>query len=174
MLTNVMQPSRLTPNMIVNFYKMRWGIEVEFRGLKQTLDCGKLRCRNGKRLLAELNWSMMAMLVAELFALKEQLGPGASESASLRPDPKKRSLANTMRALRHCLTHLKDIPEPNNDLRSRLRRAVTDSYVRKSSKRARYRPPNPDKKPLGEPQIRKLTPQEQKKLNAITSTKCVT
>jgi Transposase DDE domain len=174
MLTNVMQPSRLTPNMIVNFYKMRWGIEVEFRGLKQTLDCGKLRCRNGKRLLAELNWSIMAMVVAELFALKEQLRPAASESAAnLRPDPKKRSLANTMRAIRHCLTHLKDIPEPQTDLRSRLRRAVTDSYIRKSSKRARYRPPNPDKKPLGDPEIRKLTPQEQKKLDAITSTKSV-
>ena len=53
------------------------------------------------------------------------------------------------------------------------RRAVTDSYVRKSSKRARYRPPNPDKKPLGNPEIRKLTPQEQKKLDAITSTKSV-
>jgi hypothetical protein len=173
MLTNVMQASRLTPKMIVNFYKMRWGIEVEFRGLKQTLDRTKLRCRNGQRLLAELNWSIMAMVVAELFALKEQLAPTASKSAvkNLPPDPKKRSLANTMRALRHCITHLKDIPELGKDLRTQLRCAVTDSYVRKSSKRARYRPPNPDKKPLGDPEIRKLTLQEQKKLEAITSTK---
>jgi len=175
MLTNVMKPSWLTPKQIASFYKMRWGIEVEFRGLKQTLGCGKLRCRNGHRLLAELNWSIMAMAVAELFALKEQLTPTASESApkNFQPDAKKRSLANTMRAIRHCLTHLKDIPLPDNDLRSRLRRAVTDSYIRKSSKRARYRPPNPDKKPLGDPKIRRLTPQEQKKLNALTATKSV-
>ena len=46
---------------------------VEFRGLKQTLGRAKLRCRNDRRLLVELDWSIMAMAVAELFALKEQL-----------------------------------------------------------------------------------------------------
>lgn len=170
MLTNVLQPKRLTLDQIVTLYKMRWGIEVEFRGLKQTLDRAKLRCRNGQRLLVELNWSIMAMAVAELFALKEQLASTSSESAARKqpPDPKKRSLANTMRALRFCLTHLKDVPEPGKDIQSQLRRAVTDSYVRKSSKRARYRPPNPDKKPLGDPTIRKLSAREKKKLDALT------
>jgi hypothetical protein len=173
MLTNVLEPKRLTLEQIVTFYKMRWGIEVEFRGLKQTLDCGKLRCRNSQRLLAELNWSIMAMAVAELFALKEQLALPANKSVARQspPDPKKRSLANTMRALRFCLTHLNDVPAPGQDLDSRLRRAVTDNFVRRSSKRARYRPPNPDKKPLGDPKIRRLTPQERKKLIAITSRK---
>jgi hypothetical protein len=33
---------------------MRWGVEVEFRGLKQTLERARLRCRNSQRLLAEL------------------------------------------------------------------------------------------------------------------------
>ena len=175
MLTNVLKRSRLTPKMMVNFYKMRWGIEVEFRGLKQTLDRSKLRCKNAQRLLAELNWSIMAMAVAEIFALKEQIAPAASKSSvkNLPPDPKKRSLANTIRALRHCLTHLQDIPELGENLRSKLRGAVTDSYVRKSSKRARYHPPNPDKKKLGDPEIRKLTLKEQENLDAITSTKSV-
>jgi len=173
MLTNILQPHRLTPKMIVDFYKLRWGIEVEFRGLKQTFGCGKLRCRNAHRLLAELNWSIMAMAIAELFALKEQLAPTAPKSTAkqLPPDPQKRSLANTMRALRRCLTHLKDIPEQGEDLRSRLRHAVTDSYVRNSSKRARYRPLNPDKKPLGDPEIRKLTQQEQQRLDRLSPMK---
>ena len=43
-----------------------------------------------------------------------------------------------------------------------LREAVTDGYRRKGSKKARYRPANPDKKPLGQPQVRKLNPQEKK------------
>src|SRR6266853_350950 len=170
MLTSVLSERRLTTKAIVRFYKMRWGIEVEFRGLKQTLDRAKLRCRNDRRLLAELDWSIMAMTIAELVALKEQLAMTTSESAArkLPWDPKKRSLANTVRALRYCLTHLKDIPEPGKDLQCRLRRAVTDSYVRKSSKCARYHPANPDKKPLGDPKIRRLTAQEKKKLNALT------
>lgn len=173
MLTNVLDRSLLSSKQIVNFYKMRWGIEVEFRGLKQTLDNSKLRCRKSERVMAELNWSIMAMAIAELFALKEQLARSPSEPRvkKLPRDPKKRSLANTVRAIRHSLTHLKDVPELNEDLRSRLRRAVTDSYVRKSSKRARYRPPNPDKKPLGDPTVRKLTAKEKKKLKALTPIK---
>ena len=74
------------------------GIELEFRGLKQTLNRAKLRCRNDRRLLAELHWSLMAMAVAELFALKEQLATARGRQGSTA-EPTKRSLANTMRAL---------------------------------------------------------------------------
>ena len=172
MLTNVMQSWRLSPDQIVNFYRLRWGIEVGFRGLKQTLDRAKLCCRNSERVMAELNWALMGMAVAELFALKEQLAltpPPALHNP--RQEPKKRSLAHTMRAIRFCLQHLHDVPEPGDDLKSRLRRAVTDTYVRRSSKRARYKPPNPDKKPLGEPKIRRLTSQEMKKLEILTPMK---
>ena len=80
LLTSVLDPAKLTIKQMLKFYKLRWGIEVEFRGLKQTLDRGKLRCRNDQRLLAELNWSIMAMAVVELFALKEQLAKQADRS----------------------------------------------------------------------------------------------
>ena len=173
MLTNVLDPDRLTSEQIVKFYKMRWGVEVEFRGLKQTLDRTKLRCRNSQRLIAELHWSLLAMAIAELFALKQQLATTSlpSNARTPPPDPKKRSLANTVRAIRYCLHHLLQIPALGADLRSRLSRAVTDSYVRASSKRARYNPPNPDKKPLGDPKIRRLSAEEKKKLEWITPMK---
>lgn len=159
MLTSVLNRSRLSRKQMTKFYRMRWGIEIEFRGLKQTLDRRDLRCRNAARLFAELHWSLMGMAIAELFALKEQL-------ASAGGDPQRRSLANTMRALRHCLRHLAETPAAGQDLPTRLREAVTDRYVRKSSKRARYRPKNPDKKPLGDPKIRPLTAQERSQLKS--------
>lgn len=166
LLTSVLESANLPTKQIIQFYKMRWGIEIEFRGLKQTLDRAKLRSRNDQRLLVELDWSIMAMAVAELFALKEQLAvsPGRHRPP---PDPAKRSLANAIRALRHCLRNLNDVPEPEQDLPTLLAAAVTDSYRRKAAKRARYRPPNPDKKPLGLPKLRKLTRQEKKRLHAI-------
>jgi hypothetical protein len=170
MLTSVLDPAKLTTKQIIRFYKMRWGVEVEFRGLKQTLDRAELRCRNDQRLLAELNWSIMAMAVAELFALKEQLSnkrrrPG---EASATPDPTKRSLAQTMRAIRHCMRKPDKVPSPKDNLQSKLRNAVTDDYQRKSSKRARYRPPNPDKKPLGDPDVRKITAEQRRSLSQFT------
>lgn len=166
LLTSVLASANLPVKQIIQFYKMRWGIEIEFRGLKQTLDRAKLRSRNDQRLLVELDWSIMAMAVAELFALKEQLAVSADRHRP-PPDPAKRSLANAIRALRQCLRNLHSIPESGRDLRTQLAAAVTDSYQRMAAKRARYRPPNPDKKPLGQPKLRKLTRREKKQLHAI-------
>jgi hypothetical protein len=158
MLTSVTNPALLTNKQIVRLYEMRWGIEVEFRGLKQTLDRAQLRSRNDRRLLVELHWSLMAMAIAELWALKEQLSHPRPRPGSNRPaySPAKRSLARTMRAIRTCLRNLSPLPNSEEDLAATLRIAVTDEYQRKASKRARYRPPNPDKKPIGNPQVRKM------------------
>ena len=73
MLTSVLDRKKLPKKQIIRFYKMRWGIEVEFRGLKQTIDKHKLRCRNSDRLLVELDWSLRGMAIAELIALREQM-----------------------------------------------------------------------------------------------------
>jgi hypothetical protein len=173
MLTSVLDERRLATKAMVRFYKMRWGIEVEFRGLKQTLDRGRLRCRDAKRLLVELDWSILAMAVAELFALKEQLAKRPPKSGKKRhaANPVKRSLAKTMRAIRQCLRNPSDTPAPGKDLASQLGDATTDSYTRKASKRARYRPPNPDKKPLGDPKLRRLTAQEKQDLKRAEARK---
>jgi Transposase DDE domain len=171
MLTSVLEHEKLSTKAIIRLYKMRWGIEVEFRGLKQTLDRAKLRSRNDRHLLAELNWSILAMAMAELLALKEQLTHRAEVSANKcrRADPAKRSLAKTMRALRECLRNLEATPKLGEDLVSRLRSALTDSYVRKALKRARYRPKNPDKKPLGDPKIHPLSELAKKKLRRLAA-----
>jgi Transposase DDE domain len=180
LLTSVLDHQRLTAVMAARFYEMRWGIEVEFRGLKQTLERAHLRSRNSHRLFAELDWAILAMAIAELFATKEQQTQSENNSRDKHPakqrgknktgmmfDPVKRSLANTMRALRNCLRHLHEVPAEGQDIMNRLRRAVTDDYQRKSSKQARYRPPNPDKQPLGAPHVRQINAKQRKQLTLI-------
>ncbi len=46
LLTSILDDQKLTLPQIIEFYKLRWGIEAEFRGLKQTLERAYLRCRN--------------------------------------------------------------------------------------------------------------------------------
>ena len=173
LLTSVREPERLTPSQAERLYRMRWGIEVEFRGLKQTLERSKLRSRNATRLLAELDWSILAMAVAELFALKEQLSKQAARRAGKghagkgrqrAPDPSRRSLARTMRALQGSLRSLGTAPAEGRDLASQLREALTDGYERKRGKGSRSRAPNPDKKPLGDPKLRPPNREEKRKL----------
>jgi len=165
LLTSVLDRKKLTLKQAVRFYEMRWGIELEFRGLKQTLNRAELRSRNDKRLWTELDWSILGMAVAELFALKEQLSPRTAKSK--KDPPSQRSLAETMRALRWCLRNLNEDSEKNRGLADRLREAIIDDYKRPSSKRARYRPPNPDKKALGDPKLRMLSPEEKNELRSI-------
>ena len=72
-----------------------------------------------------------------------------------------------MRAIYDCLDDLNSSPEPQQGLFEQLALAVTDSYERKSSKQARYRPKNPDKKKLGSPKVRKIDPDERQKMKKI-------
>lgn len=170
MLTSVLDRKQLNLTQIIRFYQMRWGIEVEFRGLKQTIDKHKLRCRNSDRLLVELDWSIRAMAVAELLALREQIV--LVEENEEAYDPQDRSLANTMRALRKCLRNLHKYSTAEDGLMHHLSRALVQRYHNQTDKRARYRRKNSDKKPLGEPTVRKLNALERKQLakhNASTA-----
>lgn len=165
LLTSVLDRTQLTLVQSVRLYKLRWGIELEFRGLKQTLDRAELRCRTAERVRVELDWSLLGLAVAELLALKEQLTTRAERGT--KDLPSRRSLSGTMRALRWCLRNRRESVESGRSVSDRLREAVQDEYERRSSKRARYRPANPDKKPLGDPKPRVLTAEEREKLRKI-------
>jgi hypothetical protein len=165
MLTSVLAPKRLGKKQIVRIYKMRWGIEVEFRGLKQTIDKHTLRSRNSDRLLVELDWSIRGMAYAELIALREQIpSTRAARNRNKYYDPRDRSLANTMRALRGCMRNLHKDCDPEDGFLYQLSQATVQRYRNRTDKKARYRPPNPDKKPLGDPSVRKMTAEERGKL----------
>jgi hypothetical protein len=169
MLTNVLDRKKLSKKKIKRYYKMRWGVEVEFRGLKQTNDKRNLRCRNSDRVYVELDWSIRAMAFAELIALREQVSNQRARQTrnDSSYDPADRSLANTMRALRKCMRNLNKYADPRQDLLHQLSLALVQKYNNRTDKRARYRPKNPDKKPLGEPTIRKLNREEREKLRKI-------
>ena len=164
LLTSVLDEEELTLTQIEKYYKLRWLIEVEFRGLKQTIDKSKLRCRNCKRLLAELDWSMYGMAFAELVGLRAQI----PQSKTSKPTytPRSRSLANILRVMRRYMRNLNQRVN-SNALAEALAKAVVQRYNNRTDKRARYRPYNPDKKPLGDPIIRDMTPKEIRKLEKI-------
>jgi hypothetical protein len=170
MLTSVLDCKELPPKKIIQYYKMRWGVEVEYRGLKHTSDKRTLRCRNSARVYAELDWSIRAMAFAELIALREQLPKDDDRQTEPEQDydPKDRSLANTVRALRKCMRNLNRDVDPRSDLLSQLAEALVQKYKNRTDKKARYRPPNPDKKPLGDPIITKLDREAREKLAQLT------
>lgn len=173
LLTSVTDQRELSNKALIRVYQLRWGIEVEFRGLKQTLDKHHLRCRKSNRTLAELDWSIRAMAIAELLGFREQAsrprraGKASPGQASKPYDPIDRSLANVMRALRAAMRNVDKAASNDSDLLKRLSEATVERYQRRSNQRSRYRPKNPDKKALGEPVVAKLSAIQRKRQKEI-------
>ena len=162
MLTNVLDRKKLSKKQIIRYYKMRWGVEVQYRGLKQTLGNRKLRCRNSDNALAELEWSVLGMMAVECLALREQIRKKREEKTNY--EPLDRSLANSIRAIRKCMNDPEHVPASNKGLLYDLSVAVVQKYNNRTDKRSRYRPKNPDKKPLGDPELTKITAIHRRKL----------
>lgn len=164
MLTSVLDRQKLSAKRIIRYYKMRWGIEVEFRGLKQTLDHAKLQCRNSARVLVELDWSIRGLAVAKLLALREQIGP---DKGNEDHTPDELSVAKTILALRDAMRNAHKTPSLGKGLLDWLAAARVQQYNARTDKKARYRPSNPDKKPLGDPVILKLTNEVKAKIKQV-------
>ena len=147
LVTNVLEPKELTGEAARQFYQLRWGIELQFRTLKQTFGCRKLKSRTPEHALRELDWSLMGLWMIQLFAVKEQIAIGEP--------PKHSSAALAIRAIRDVFHSWSEIPTKGTSLKSKLRHAVTDQYERsKESKKSRYRPDDKDKPCAGKPVVK--------------------
>lgn len=172
LLTSVLSERKLPKAQMIAFYKMRWAIEIEFRGLKQTLDCAKMCCLNPSRSLVELNWSIAAMAVCELLALREQIRMHSRKRPRSKSSwrPQRCSLAQTMRAIRQAITRPEAKPAFGKCLTAMLEQALTDTYIRRASKKSRHLP-RPNKKALQPPRVIVLSARERKKIETL---KCKT
>jgi hypothetical protein len=129
LVTTVLNEKSLTGRVAEELYRRCWGIEVQFRALKQTFGRAKLRSRNPERALVEMQWSLLGVTIIQLWAMVEQ------HKASLLPE------------------QLSEHPTPGNDLRASLRRAILDGYNRSSKKEARYKPKYNTKPSAGKPKV---------------------
>jgi hypothetical protein len=156
LITNVLDKRRLSPKQAKIFYKMRWGIELQFRTLKQTFERRVLRSRTPDRALVELNWSFVGLWLIQLFAIKEQLQLGKL--------PENCSVGLAINVFRETFERWWERPRAGADFASRLGAAVKDQYVRKRSKQGRYKPQSGSKPSCGKPIIIKATNEHKKRL----------
>jgi len=146
LVTTVLDERSLSGRVAEELYRQRWGIEVQFRSLKQTFGRCKLRSRNPDRALVEMEWSLLGLTVIQLWAITEQRRAGLL--------PEQLSVAQAIRAVRQCLDGLGEQPTPGNSLRALLKQATLDDYVRSSNKEARYKPKTRDKPSAGKPIVK--------------------
>lgn len=95
LVTNVLDPERLSARAAQAIYRRRWGVEIFIRGFKQTYGRDKLRSHAPQNVELELDWSLLALWSLELMAARELVSRGES--------PMQLSTAGALRALRDTL-----------------------------------------------------------------------
>ena len=161
LVTNVLSTKALSNRQTAKLYRLRWGVELQFRSYKQTYGRGKLLSRTPQRALAELDWSLVGLWMIQLFAVKEQL--------ALASPPERSSVALAVSVIQEAMHAWPDDVCNPRVLRSRLSAAVKDEYHRTSSKHARYRAHFKDVPSAGKPKLVHATAQQRKAYQALAT-----
>ena len=80
LLTNVLESKRLGDASAARLYALRWGVEVTFRALKQTLGRRKLLSDSPRNARPELSWAMIGLWT--LLLVKAQRCPHVPGSSA--------------------------------------------------------------------------------------------
>jgi hypothetical protein len=162
LVTTVLDPKRLSDRQASEIYRRRWGIEVQFRSLKQTFERTKLRSRTPENATIELDWSLLSLWMVQLLALKEQTKarePGVSTS-----------IAVVLRIVRQMMQRDHDVPDRRESFQRQLGQALTDTYERRSKKKSRNYPRRKEEPATGCPIVKAATrdhKQQLKKIEAV-------
>ena len=116
-VTSVLCARRLSERQALRLYRLRWGVELQFRALKQTFGRRKLRSKRPDRVLVELDWSLVGLAIIQLFAVKEQIQFGEP--------PEHCSVSLAIRIVRETVDRWQETPAAGETFRVRLRAAAT-------------------------------------------------
>ena len=162
LVTNILDEQELTTRQASLIYRGRWGVELQFRSLKQTYGRAKLRARTPEIAEIELHWSLLGLTMLQLLARREQARAG--EPAD------KTSIAAVLRIVRSMIADPSEVRPPGASLQSRLRNATTDSYQRHSKKQSRNYPRRKEEPRTGPPIILTATDEQREQARKILAT----
>jgi len=155
LLTNVMESERLSRPLASQFYAARWGVEVGYRSLKQTLDRRKVLARTPEAGAMELAGGVLALA---LLMLQGAVAMGTRVGAL--------SVASALRVIRQAFERLR-FGDRDDRFVAHLRLAVQDGYTRRRSKRARDWPHKKNEPPPQPAKLRRPTSYENTRIGVF-------
>jgi len=141
LVTNVLEPTRLSHKAAADLYRLRWAIEITFRSLKQTLRRHALRSGTARHCRLELAWAIIGLWALCL------IGAVALARAHIQPDWL--SVAAALAAVRNAARR----PDKLSELRRALQSARLDGYPRRGPKASRSWPRKKDPPKIKAPVI---------------------
>ena len=155
LLTNLPK-EQLSKEQAGRLYRARWGIEVYYRTLKQTLERRKMLSGSPDLAQLELAWTLVGLWVLGLLGVDALVQDGQS--------PGRLSAATALRILREAL---------DGQLRQRLDRAlaeaIKDLYARHGPKASRNWADKKHDSPPKAPKMRNATPAERRRAQWVSA-----
>jgi hypothetical protein len=161
LVTNVLSERKLSYVKVAKLYSMRWGIELQFRSFKQTFGRRQLHSRTSECSYVELDWSLVGLWMIQLFAVKEQI--------EVDWPPESSSVALSLAIIQEAMDRSSEEALNGRVLSKQLSAAVKDTYVRTSSKDARYKPNQKDKPSATRHILLKASQKQKQRLKAINN-----
>ena len=158
LLTNVLSSRDLSDAQAIELYCRRWGVELFYRAIKQTLGRHKMFSDSPLHAQVELDWSVLAHGLLSLLHWQERK----------KKLPAHQGLAEALRIVRQAM---RGGGSDRRSLQSQLRDIKSDEYVRRSSKKARDWPHKKNDPPCGMPKMRMATTQEIRTAKALYAKK---
>jgi hypothetical protein len=155
LLTNVLESQRLSRALAGELYAARWGVETDYRALKQTLERRRVLAETPAVGALELAGNILALA---LLLLQAAVVQGARVGRA--------SVAAALRALRQALECTR-WRHSSGWFVAALRAARRDDYHRRRSKRARDWPHKKKDPPPRPPNLRTPTPREKACIQAV-------
>ncbi len=144
LITNVLDQTQLSAESATVLYRMRWGVEVFYRGLKQTLQRRKMCSASPARAVIELHWAMVGLLLLGVLGVRQLVRSGR--------DPLALSVAGALRAVRRSAAAITG-RVGRLALGTALGRAVKDAYRRRHPKDSRRWPHKKKNRVCGSPRV---------------------
>jgi hypothetical protein len=159
LVTNVLDSQALSAQSAGVLYEMRWGVEVFYRSLKQTLEKRRLLSRTPTAAKCELTWALLGLWLLGLLTVTAILARGG--------DPLRWSAAKARQRVRRSMRRALTRRHQDRGLVRDLAGATKDDYVRSSSKKARDWPHKKTEKPPGEPKIHSPTAEQRRAMKRL-------
>ena len=141
--------------MAFELYRARWGIEVTYRSLKQTMDRRRLLSKSPANANMELAIYILALFLLVLHGI-----------VVMGPQCVRLSIAAAL-AVMHTAMEAVRWDFDWRDFTTELARATRDKYNRAQNKRARDWPHKKKERPPGPPKLRRLTAEHRKRLREL-------
>jgi IS4 transposase len=164
LVTNIHDERALSDEDAAEIYRLRWGLELHYRSLKQTLCHQTLRSRTPEGALAEQTWHVLASWLLQLLTARELIASGshpANWSAAKARDAVRRLLRRVV--------HRRPVRRMPS-LRDQLCQAVVDRDGRVGPKQIRRWPRPKQDRPSGPPKIQPAPREDLQQLQRLRTT----